>query len=225
MSVPQAIVKTVVWMLGDLGYNETFIDEQLDYPYLVNCLFLVFLFTIGAFIITLLKSPSTDKNKVTFYRMARKVQMFFHFDICFPKFRKSYAVGRLNGGDNNIWILSKLDQILERRQHQPGTSVMQTLLSNIDKLTLFDMRDYRSAREKHWMVEKMEKTIHYFTPENETEEVHDFPNVIQDKINDQTKKLDQLLSLYNQLHDSYQKQNEQIIELKNQLDNIKIHTL
>ncbi|ROT75700.1 hypothetical protein C7M84_005744 [Penaeus vannamei] len=102
VTLPQALVKMVVWMLGDLGYDDTFINNTLNYPYLVNCLFLVFLFTIGVFLVTLLKAPSTDINKIKFYRMARQAQMYFTIDISFPSFKRSHAIGKFCDKEHRV---------------------------------------------------------------------------------------------------------------------------
>ncbi|XP_063600527.1 transient receptor potential cation channel subfamily A member 1-like [Penaeus indicus] len=217
-TLPQALVKIVVWMLGDLAYDETFI-KPLHYPYLVNCLFLVFLFTVGVLIVTLLKAPSSDINKIKFYRLARQAQMYFMIDISFPRFKRSYAVGKFSDKEHKPWIVSKLEKILNRRQ--PGAVVVQNLL-NVVKIGLIDDREYRKPVERHWLVVKVEEILNTFTSEDDDSQ--DFPNVTQEKIVNQCDKLDQLLVLYNQLYESYQKQNEQISELKNQIDNLKLHT-
>lgn len=221
ITLPQALVKMVVWMLGDLGYDDTFINNTLNYPYLVNCLFLVFLFTIGVFLVTLLKAPSTDINKIKFYRMARQAQMYFTIDISFPSFKRSHAIGKFCDKEHKFWIVSKLEKILKRRQ--PGAVVVQNLL-NVVKIGLIDDREYRKPMERHWLVVKVEDVLNMFTSETEEDDSQRFPDVAQEHIANQSEKLDQLLVLYNQLHESYQKQNEQMNELRNQIDSLKLHT-
>ncbi|XP_042856930.1 transient receptor potential cation channel subfamily A member 1-like, partial [Penaeus japonicus] len=217
----QSLIKMIVWILGDIGYDDTFLVKELEYPYLVNFLFLVFLFTIGVLLVTLLKAPSTDINKIKFYRMARRAQMYFTIDICFPSFKRSHAVGKFCDREHKFWIVSKLEQILNRKQSE---GVVVPNLLSVVKIGLIDAPDYRKPRERHWLVVQIEDILNSFMSETEEEDAQNFPDFAQERIANQTNKLDQLLVLYNQLYESYQKQNEQMNELRNQIDNLKLHT-
>ena len=59
-SMPYSIIKTLVWMLGDLGYDDVFLSEESPvlYPIEVNLLFVLFVTTIGGeyFVLNLLFS-------------------------------------------------------------------------------------------------------------------------------------------------------------------------
>ncbi|KAK3869071.1 hypothetical protein Pcinc_025597 [Petrolisthes cinctipes] len=81
---PRAIVKTVVWLRGDLAYDDTFLNKSLDYPIMANILFLIFSCVVGVFILTLLKVPSTDKRTLRAYQQVSRAHLILMFDMCFP---------------------------------------------------------------------------------------------------------------------------------------------
>lgn len=94
-TVPQAMVKTIVWMLGDLAYDDTFLAEKntLLYPVMVNILFVVFVTVIGGFIVNLIITQPSNKlddfrEKASFHLAANRVALFLRLDICFPFFKK-----------------------------------------------------------------------------------------------------------------------------------------
>lgn len=95
INVPQSMVKTIVWMLGDLGYDDTFLndDHQLLYPKMVNLLFVVFVTIIGGFVANLVITQPSEKlnvfrEKAAFYRAASRCMLFHKLDVCFPFFHK-----------------------------------------------------------------------------------------------------------------------------------------
>ena len=99
-TVPQAMVKTIVWMLGDLAYDDTFLtdDHRLYYPIMVNSLFVVFVTILGGFIANLVITQPANKldnfrDKALFHRAASRTELFLKLDICFPFFRKYRTVG------------------------------------------------------------------------------------------------------------------------------------
>ncbi|KAK4291953.1 hypothetical protein Pmani_035250 [Petrolisthes manimaculis] len=81
---PRAIVKTLVWLRGDLAYDDTFLNQSLDYPIMANILFLIFSCVVGVFILTLLKSPSTNVKKLRAYQKVSRAHLILMFDMCFP---------------------------------------------------------------------------------------------------------------------------------------------
>lgn len=100
ITVPQAMVKTIVWMLGDLAYDDTFLSEEdnLLYPVMVNCLFVVFVTTIGGFIVNLVIAQPSEKlddfrEKAAIYRAVSRCRLFLRLDICFPFFWKYKTKG------------------------------------------------------------------------------------------------------------------------------------
>ncbi|XP_066974427.1 transient receptor potential cation channel subfamily A member 1 homolog isoform X2 [Macrobrachium rosenbergii] len=95
-SITEAMIKTTLWMLQDLAYDNTFIFTEkhpLQYPILLKCLFLVFVTFLGGFIANfIITQPSNQfdifREKACFHRAASRVQLFFKYDICFPYFRR-----------------------------------------------------------------------------------------------------------------------------------------
>nr|XP_045587401.1 transient receptor potential cation channel subfamily A member 1-like [Procambarus clarkii] len=206
-SIPQSFMKTVVWMLGDLGYNDTFIQEPLSYPVLVNVLFFVFICTIWAFIVTLVKAPSSNEKEVELFKKAALANYLLNLDVCFPWFKRKHAVGMYNVSNR-----------------KPKESLVVSKLSqHIDKVTLMNTSTYKFKQDntKHWIVSKTEKLFRFFSNYSNEGANIALPDLQQEHLQAQTEKLDQLLALCNQLNENYRKQNEQILEMKQQLDNMK----
>ena len=99
-SVPQAMVKTIVWLLGDLSYDGTFVSRKNYYPWLTNCIFVVFATSVAAFIANLLVSNPmryieeyTKTAELNKYRLC--VDIFLEFDLCFPRIRRHFIKEKL----------------------------------------------------------------------------------------------------------------------------------
>lgn len=103
-TIYQAWVKSVTWMFGDLGYDDTFIEQSVYYPVFSNVLFLVFLLVIGNVIVTLVKSPAIDEEEVELQRLMKFAQMILKFDVCFQCCRKK----AVRGGTTNLGFMQRL---------------------------------------------------------------------------------------------------------------------
>ncbi|KAK8398591.1 hypothetical protein O3P69_004023 [Scylla paramamosain] len=94
-TMPQAMVKTIVWLLGDLGYDDTFLNpsHELVYPATANFLFVVFVTTISGFIVNLFVTQPSEKledfrKRTAFHNAASQSRLVLQLDVCFPYFRK-----------------------------------------------------------------------------------------------------------------------------------------
>ena len=101
-SLPQAMIKTTVWLLRDLAYDDTFLEENLLYPWLSKIIFIVFVTSVAAFIANLLISNPTrfieeynESVELNKYRLT--TEMFLDFDIWFPftAWRRNYIRGHI----------------------------------------------------------------------------------------------------------------------------------
>lgn len=95
INMPQAMVKIIVWLLGDLAYDDTFLnsDHPLVYPALANFLFVMFVTTISGFIVNLFITQPSEKledfrKRTAFHNVASQSRLVFQLDVCFPCFRK-----------------------------------------------------------------------------------------------------------------------------------------
>ncbi|KAK8391935.1 hypothetical protein O3P69_017506 [Scylla paramamosain] len=86
-SVPLSMVQVMVWMIGDLNYDDNFLNANLDYPLLSISLFLLLVCTVGAFFVTLLKSPSCNKKRLRYCKQTGRIYLLLKIDMCFPWFR------------------------------------------------------------------------------------------------------------------------------------------
>lgn len=209
---PQSIVKTVVWIMGDLGYDDTFVVKKLAYPILANVIFLVFVCTVGAFIVTLIKTPSSDEKEIALYRTATRVELLLNTDVCFPWLKRRYAVGKYDSSKEKSWILANLESFLRPR----GAWVVHNLSAQFDRIALINFHKHKN--NKLWLVSKCEAILNFFKDDDEEEVDHGLSDFTQSQLEVHTTKLDELLQLCCQLNENYHKQSEQISELKQQLD-------
>ena len=93
-----SLIKTLVWMLGDLGYDDTFLSEDtpMYYPVQVNILFVLFVTTIGGLVFNLVLRDPNDhlediKNKAAFYRADAFMKLHLLIDDCLPCLRKKFS--------------------------------------------------------------------------------------------------------------------------------------
>ena len=63
ISLNQSFVKTLVWFLGDLGYDDTFIEKDPKYPVLTNLIFVLFVSVIIGFITNMAISHPSERYR------------------------------------------------------------------------------------------------------------------------------------------------------------------
>ncbi|XP_018012486.1 uncharacterized protein LOC108669621 [Hyalella azteca] len=97
-SVPVSFVKTITWMLGDLGYDDTFQDDQspVNFPIMTHILFLVFILCIGGLLFNFVLASPTEKllelrNEDDFNRAVAHLHIHLLIDECVPHMRKRNA--------------------------------------------------------------------------------------------------------------------------------------
>ncbi|XP_045606736.1 transient receptor potential cation channel subfamily A member 1 homolog isoform X2 [Procambarus clarkii] len=174
-TVPQAMVKTIVWMLGDLAYDDTFLndDHQLVYPVMVNLLFVVFVTTIGGFIVNLVITQPSEKldsfrDKAVFYRAASRCTLFLKLEICFPFFRKYRTRGTYVDEEtevNGYNVLTKKLLLLDSKEdaETEPTNPLQLQLENqhqqINTLLTLHMEQREEIRDLKHTLNLMAKSL------------------------------------------------------------------
>ncbi|XP_042868459.1 transient receptor potential cation channel subfamily A member 1 homolog isoform X2 [Penaeus japonicus] len=173
-NVPQALVKTIVWMLGDLAYDDTFLaeDNSLFYPVMVNSLFVVFVTIIGGFIVNLIITQPSNKlddfrEKASFHLDANRVALFLHLDICFPFFKKmrttQFFVDNIKDKNHNFFMRKLL--MLDVKEEAPeAPSPLQIQLEeqgkHISILLNLQMEQREEIQElKHQLKILVNKTL------------------------------------------------------------------
>lgn len=109
-SLPQAMVQVVVWMVGDLNYDDNFLNANLDYPLLSNSLFLFFVCTVGAFFVTLLKTPSSSKKRLIYLKQTGRINLLLKIDISFPWCRLLCPAQRYDEREEIPSLITKLQE-------------------------------------------------------------------------------------------------------------------
>ena len=84
---PISFMKTVVWFVGDLGYDDSFLsdEEPLLYPFMTNFVFLVFITSITGLVAHLIVTQPTDhldkfKDDAEFNHIASRLHLIFRYD-------------------------------------------------------------------------------------------------------------------------------------------------
>lgn len=98
-----SFVKTFTWMLLDLSYSDTFKSPaKVPYTFLTNALFLVFIVSVGCFIVNLISHQSQRNKKqhttFSFQSAAYFATMVMEFEVWFLWFRR-YS-GKINPQGN-----------------------------------------------------------------------------------------------------------------------------
>ncbi|XP_053645950.2 transient receptor potential cation channel subfamily A member 1 homolog [Cherax quadricarinatus] len=103
ITLPQAIIKTIMWMFSDLAYNDTFLSDTnpLVYPVLTNLVFLIFVISVTIIIANLLITRSSEKlndlrEKAVCYQAASQCITCLKFDVCYPFFHKYGTREKIN---------------------------------------------------------------------------------------------------------------------------------
>lgn len=109
-SLPQSMVQVVVWMVGDLNYDDNFLNANLDYPLLSTTLFLLFVCTVGAFFVTLLKTPSSTKKRLRYLKQTGRINLLLKIDIWFPWFRTLCLAQKYNEKERIPCLFSKIEE-------------------------------------------------------------------------------------------------------------------
>ena len=101
-SFGNSVIKTLVWMLGDLAYDDIFHQEDHypKYPIESNILFVIFVTTIAAFIYNVYEREMSDENdrvkKLTeFYEHSGNLKLCLLIDGCLNNFRKRNGKKRI----------------------------------------------------------------------------------------------------------------------------------
>ncbi|KAK4301591.1 hypothetical protein Pmani_026369 [Petrolisthes manimaculis] len=178
---PRAIVKTVVWLRGDLAYDDTFLNQSLDYPIMANILFLIFSCVVGVFILTLLKSPSTDKKELRVYQKVSRAHLILMFDMCFPCCKIDCCDPNNNSNTNYITLCINVFN----KMTNPATPLLS-------KLSIMGGRS-----EKHNNISEQDSDDDEFCQEDS-----ELDHLVQlnSRVKENTEKLDKLLEVCNSIY-------------------------
>lgn len=92
-SLSQAMMKMIVWLLGDLNYDDTFVDSHLVHPNLARLMFVAFIFIMGGFIANLAIAQPSDRldefrKDAAFFQVAAQSTLILEIRACFPYIQK-----------------------------------------------------------------------------------------------------------------------------------------
>lgn len=94
-----SFVKTTVWFLGDLAYDDTFLDKEspIPHPLMTNILFLLLVTSISGFIVNLFVSKPDDlleyfRQRANFHKIATRTQTVLKLDNLSESLKKKYTV-------------------------------------------------------------------------------------------------------------------------------------
>lgn len=93
-SLPYAVLSIAFWQMGD--FNQEIFFKDVKFPVISHVLFIVYLCTFGAFIVTLIQAPSTTREASLLNKKMKMINLIFYIDICFPYIRKCYKTGILS---------------------------------------------------------------------------------------------------------------------------------
>ncbi|KAG0721726.1 Transient receptor potential cation channel subfamily A member 1 [Chionoecetes opilio] len=200
-SVPLSMVQVVVWMIGDLNYNDNFLNARLDYPLLSISLFLLFVCTVGAFFITLLKTPSTNKKQLRYYKQTGRIYLLLKIDIRFPWVRNLGLTYEFNDRQP---IPSMFVKIMKHMVYGEDPRKETRPLRNFPKRQ--DQTDTAIPPARNSIYCGAEKLMAYFEnmanfiqmDDMDDEEDKDDGGAVKKVLEEHGKKLDELMSRFDQ---------------------------
>ncbi|KAK4296890.1 hypothetical protein Pmani_030647 [Petrolisthes manimaculis] len=174
MGIPQAVVKTIVWMLGDLGYDDTFLDDEhpILYPIMVNIIFVIFVTTLGGFIVNLAITQPSEKldsfrSKATFHRASSRCRLFLRLDVCFPYFQKRRTHGTATDrrrtrfgtpfATRKLLLLDTIEE--EKKSEEPVHHLLEMQKKQIDTLIKLQEQQYDDIKELKHQLNALFKVI------------------------------------------------------------------
>lgn len=80
-------------MLGDLGYDDTFLESPIKYPVMTNIIFLLLVTCISGFIINLVIAQPADymdkfRERAVYHKLATRINLFIKLDFVFEFCRR-----------------------------------------------------------------------------------------------------------------------------------------
>lgn len=92
-SRPKAMIKTIVWLLGDLNYDSTFVEKLPFHPAMTMLMFVLFIIIMGGFIANLavtLPSERLDefRRDAKFFQKLTQSTLLMEIHACFPWFQQ-----------------------------------------------------------------------------------------------------------------------------------------
>lgn len=81
-TMPYAMLSISLWQMGDFN-QDIFYKKDLQFPVFSHIWFIAYLCTFGAFIVTLIKAPSTTKEIHQLNKEINMINLIFEIDICF----------------------------------------------------------------------------------------------------------------------------------------------
>lgn len=97
-TVPYSLIKTLTLMLGDLAYDDIFLQDEVPvlYQYQANALFLVFITCIGGLVFNFIIRDPTDqlldlRKRDVLNRATAHLNIHLLIDECAPRLRRRYT--------------------------------------------------------------------------------------------------------------------------------------
>ena len=138
-SMSKAMMKMIVWLFGDLNYDDTFGKGDLSYPHMAKLMFVAFIIIMGGFIANLAIAQPSDRldefrKDAVFFHKAAQVTLFLEIKTCFPRIQKliMYYVHENESLINNI-IVKMAKRIFKPHIIDEKSTSQDTTLQNLEE--------------------------------------------------------------------------------------------
>ncbi|XP_050718071.1 transient receptor potential cation channel subfamily A member 1-like isoform X2 [Eriocheir sinensis] len=214
-SLPQSMVQVVVWMVGDLNYDDNFLNANLDYPLLSNSLFLLFVCTVGAFFVTLLKTPSFSKKRLCYLKQTGRINLLLKIDMSFPWCRLLCFAQKY---DEKEKIPSLITKVQEKYAWPPGEEENgQNEVSQVDG----SPRDTGVSLYLEKVMSFVENVVDFFqTDDNDDDESDDDDiranlKLMRGMLEEQAKQLQEVTNRCADILEYYDERSEASLQMTN----------
>lgn len=198
-SLPLSMVQVVVWMVGDLNYDDNFLNANLDYPLLSTSLFLLFVCTVGAFFVTLLKTPSCSKKRLRYLKQTGRLILLLKIDICFPWFRRLCLVQKYDEKEKIPVLFTRIQEkyVWPLGQKENG----QSEVSKVDGAP----RDSEVTVYVEKLMSVLENVVDFFQTDDNDDESDDEDDmktsvkVMKDMLEEHAKQLQEVTARWSEV--------------------------
>ena len=173
-SLSEAMMKMIVWLLGDLNYSDTFVEGHLSYPHMAKLMFVAFIIIMGGFIANLAIAQPSDRldefrKDAIFFQKAAQTTLFLEIKACFPQTQKliMYCVHG-NKSTMNNFIDKMAKKIFKPNIIDEKSTSQDTTLQNLEEqvATLVDLctEQKKEMKDLSKQLNILFKRMHYLKP-------------------------------------------------------------
>ncbi|XP_063873729.1 transient receptor potential cation channel subfamily A member 1 homolog isoform X1 [Scylla paramamosain] len=148
-TMAESILSIALWQWGDFN-QEVFFNITM-FRMFSHILFIIYLFTFGALIVTIIQAPSIERETVQLNKEIGMIDLLFDIDVCFPMLRKVCDGSQLDENSSYMGTNRKERlgswKIYEGKENEaPGDEAVFSLSSKCQRCRLINIGENENER-------------------------------------------------------------------------------